>query len=150
MFTHFDFIWVYLTNLIYARIAQGPESSTKAPITYFYYFNSKNRQYSILSNIGYSYYRLTTVSVTNPVNNPVYNSVYIYYQSRQLPIFPYIFSNRHSIYTTYISQARTYFSRAQRTITQQRIRLRPVNIKQLKCLKLWVKGEIVSDQRREE
>ena len=30
----------------------------------------------IVSNIGYPYYRLTTVSVTDPVNDPVYDPVY--------------------------------------------------------------------------
>jgi expansin (peptidoglycan-binding protein) len=29
-----------------------------------------------MSNIGYPYYRLTTVSVTDPVYDPVYDSVY--------------------------------------------------------------------------
>jgi hypothetical protein len=29
-----------------------------------------------MSNIRYPYYRLTTVSVTDPVYDPVYNSVY--------------------------------------------------------------------------
>ena len=42
------------------------------------------------------------------------------------------------------------FLGARRTTTLQRIRLRPVNIKRLECLKSWVRGGIVLGWRREQ
>ena len=47
------------------------------------------------------------------------------------------------------SELERIFSGAQRTITWQQMKLGPANIKQLECLKSWVKRGLMQGWRRE-
>jgi len=48
-----------------------------------------------------------------------------------------------------LTEPERIFLGAQRTITWQRMKLRPVNIERLECLKSWVRGGLMQGWRRE-